>query len=232
MAIVPILSKEFAIIYGGEVIGYATDFSLEINKETVDITKLGDSWKNKLVDTREFSVSFNGMVTRGNTINSHLWKAATSYSAGAFVIMAGKAYEAQSTTQGHNPTTDGGVHWIEVGVWSSGTTYPSGEIVEYTTVANETRKYKSLQAANLNHNPTSSPTWWERIDTGYQSLLNELFHNNTAVKVTIKPTGSATTYYYGDGFLTSLSAAITVGDKVTFSGTFESNGSLATGTTP
>ncbi len=34
------LSSEFTIIYGGEVIAYATDFTLERAKEVVDITKL------------------------------------------------------------------------------------------------------------------------------------------------------------------------------------------------
>lgn len=232
MAIVPILSKEFTIIYGGEVIAYCTDFSLEINKEIIDITKLGDSWKNKMVDTKEFKVSFNNMVTRGENIIAHLWKPTTSYTAGQFVIMAGNAYEAQTTTQGHNPTTDDGTHWIQVGTWSGATTYPSGELVYVTTVANEKRIYKSLQAGNLNHEPTASPTWWERIETGYSGLLNELFNNDTNVKVTLKPSGSATTYFYGSGYLVSLSAGITAGDKVTFSGSFESDGSLATGTTP
>lgn len=232
MAIVPILSKEFTIIYGGEVIAYATDFSLEINKEIIDITKLGDSWKNKLVDTKEFKVSFNNMVTRGENIIALLWNPATSYVTGDFAIIAGNAYEAQQNNSNVNPTTDSGTNWIEVGSWSSGTTYPSGELVYVTSVANEKRIYKSLQAGNLNHEPTASPTWWERIETGYSGLLNELFHNDTPVKVTLKPSGSATTYFYGSGFIVSLSAGITAGDKVTFSGSFESDGSLATGTTP
>lgn len=43
--------------------------------------------------------------------------------------------------------------------WSSGTTYSIGQLVSYNN-----RTYESLQNTNLNHIPSSSPTWW--LDIG------------------------------------------------------------------
>jgi hypothetical protein len=40
--------------------------------------------------------------------------------------------------------------------WDSATTYNLGDL----TVASDGETYKSLQAANTNHTPTTSPTWW------------------------------------------------------------------------
>ncbi|MGE0350943.1 hypothetical protein [Hydrogenophaga sp.] len=39
--------------------------------------------------------------------------------------------------------------------WSDAATYAEGDIRVY-----ETGRYQSLQASNLNHEPSSSPTWW------------------------------------------------------------------------
>jgi hypothetical protein len=47
-------------------IGFATDFNLEINKSTVDITTLSSAgWKQFLVDLKDWKVSFSGLTTRG-----------------------------------------------------------------------------------------------------------------------------------------------------------------------
>lgn len=233
MALTVSLSREFAIIYGGEVIAYATDFSLEVNKEIVDITKLGDLWKNKVVDKKEFKVSFNGMVTRGDTINLHLWNAETAYTTGQYVTLGGNIYKANSNNTGFNPTTDATGKWTTIGQWSAATTYALNDlIVQGTLVANEARKYKSLQAGNLNHEPTASPSWWERLAAGYESLLNEIRNADIPVKVTIKPNTASTLYWYGSGYITGLSLSVQTGDKSTFSGTFEGTDLITTGTTP
>jgi predicted secreted protein len=51
---------------GGKVIARCTDFTLEINKEVIEITSLSSQgWKEKLVDLKEWKVSFNALVTRG-----------------------------------------------------------------------------------------------------------------------------------------------------------------------
>ncbi len=66
MSTTPILSKAMTISFAGKVVARASDFSLEINKETVDITTLDSAgWKEKLVDLKEWNISFNGLVTRG-----------------------------------------------------------------------------------------------------------------------------------------------------------------------
>ncbi len=52
--------------------------------------------------------------------------------------------------------------------WSSGTTYGAGTQVSVATGHTEV-VYASLQAANLNHAPASSPTWWEFLSTTYDA---------------------------------------------------------------
>jgi chitodextrinase len=223
------LSSEFTIIYGGEVIAYCTDFTIEKNKEIIDITKLGDTWKNKKVDTKDFNVSFNGMITRGDTVTASLWDPTTAYSAGDYVVLAGKAWEAQGSTTGDNPTTDDGTNWLETSAWDSGTTYAAGDLVYITSVLAENRIYKSLQGSNLNQDPLTETAYWERLETNYESLLNELKNNDTEVVCTIKPTATDETYYVGSGVLTSLSSSIAQGDKATFAGSFEGSGELSQG---
>lgn len=55
-----------SITWGGKVIARTTDFSIEINKEIVDITTLQSAgWKEKLADLKDWKISFNALVTRG-----------------------------------------------------------------------------------------------------------------------------------------------------------------------
>lgn len=66
MAQDPILSKAMTLSYAGKVIARCTDFSLEVNKEVIDITTLQSAeWKEILVDMKSWSVSFNALATRG-----------------------------------------------------------------------------------------------------------------------------------------------------------------------
>lgn len=66
MAVVPILAKQITISFNGDVIARSADYSLEINKETIEITTLdSQGWKEFLVDLKEWSVTVNGLVTRG-----------------------------------------------------------------------------------------------------------------------------------------------------------------------
>lgn len=61
----PMMSKEFTVIYDSSVVGYATSFDLTINKESIDITILAsDGWKNFVMGDKDWSVSFDGLVTR------------------------------------------------------------------------------------------------------------------------------------------------------------------------
>jgi predicted secreted protein len=66
MATAPVLSKEMTLKYGTKIIAKTTDFSLEINKETIDVTTLSSTgWKEKLLDLKSWSISFNSLLTRG-----------------------------------------------------------------------------------------------------------------------------------------------------------------------
>jgi hypothetical protein len=73
MALSAVLSKEMTILQGTNVIAFATDYNLEINKEPVDVTHLSSAgWKAYLVDLKEWKVSFTGLVTRGTTVGSQV----------------------------------------------------------------------------------------------------------------------------------------------------------------
>lgn len=52
-------------------------------------------------------------------------------------------------------------------VWSNVTTYALGDQRSITGAHNSFDVYISLQAANLNHAPASSPTWWRKQGTTY-----------------------------------------------------------------
>jgi predicted secreted protein len=136
MATDVILGKAMTLTYDSKVIARCTDFTLEVNKEPIDITTLqsASGWKEKKVDLKEWSISFNALVTRG---------------------------------------ADG--------------TY-----------------------------------------SVYDELLADIRGTDTAIAVSMDDTdGSGTISVGGDVFLTSLSTGVTVGDKVTYSGTLEGTGALA-----
>ena len=66
MATTPVLTKELVLKIGTDTIARCTDYSLSINKEVIDISSLdSDGWKEKLVDMKEYNISFSAMVTRG-----------------------------------------------------------------------------------------------------------------------------------------------------------------------
>lgn len=135
MATDAILGKEMTLSYASKIIARCTDFTLEVSKEPIDITTLQSAgWKEKKVDLKDWTVSFNALVTRG---------------------------------------ADG--------------TY-----------------------------------------TVYDELLDDLLTNDTAVTVVVADTdGSATISLSGSAFLVSLSTSVTVGDKVTYSGSLEGTGALS-----
>lgn len=135
MATDAILGKEMTLTYDSKIIARCTDFTLEVSKEPIDITTLqSDGWKEKKVDLKDWSISFNALVTRG---------ADATYSV-------------------------------------------------------------------------------------YDELLNDLLTNDTAITCIVADTGTGHTISLtGSAFLTSLSTSVTVGDKVTYSGTLEGTGSLS-----
>lgn len=60
------LSKTASLSIEGQAIAKLTGWSLEVNKEAVDITNFdsASAWKEFLVDLKDWSVSFDGIVTR------------------------------------------------------------------------------------------------------------------------------------------------------------------------
>jgi predicted secreted protein len=65
------LSKTVTITYAGEAIARLTGWSLEVNKETVDITSFdSNGWKEFLVDLKEWNISFDGIVVRQSAADS------------------------------------------------------------------------------------------------------------------------------------------------------------------
>ncbi|MBI5071260.1 MAG: hypothetical protein HZB56_23840 [Deltaproteobacteria bacterium] len=74
------------------------------------------------------------------------WAANTAYSVGDKRSNGGRLY--QCSTAG---TSAGGA-----AAWASGTTYGAAALVSYSG-----RTYYSLQAGNTNHQPNTSPTWWQ-----------------------------------------------------------------------
>ena len=59
-------SKEFVIQYNSLVIGRATDYSLEVNKEIIDVTTLdSEAWRQILAGNKNWKITFSGLVIRG-----------------------------------------------------------------------------------------------------------------------------------------------------------------------
>lgn len=78
----------------------------------------------------------------------------------------------------------------DYGVWSSGTTYSLGQRVIMTTGVHKI--YESLQAGNLNQNPTTSPTWWIEVSPTnrwkmFDSSNTTRTTNTNTIVVTITP---------------------------------------------
>lgn len=71
--------------------------------------------------------------------------------------------------------------------WDSATTYTIGQVRSYNS-----KRYESLQNANTNHVPSTSPTWW--LDLGadnkhamFDSIVNSSTSATTSLTVVIKP---------------------------------------------
>jgi predicted secreted protein len=65
------LSKEFVILYAGQVIARCVDFTFEVNKGVIDLTSLdSDSWREILADMKEWRITFNALVARPGTASN------------------------------------------------------------------------------------------------------------------------------------------------------------------
>lgn len=87
------------------------------------------------------------------------WAIGTSYASGSLVV-GSDGYEYNSLVNGnigHDPVTDGGVHWQKIGQVSTGGGYFAGELVYYPTGPNP-GIYVSLNSGNTDI-PNSLPAW-------------------------------------------------------------------------
>ena len=61
----PILGKEFSLSYDNKIMGVATSYGLNINKSLVDVTTmLSAGWKENMPDIKDWTVDFDGLVSR------------------------------------------------------------------------------------------------------------------------------------------------------------------------
>jgi len=59
-----LLSKQMSIVIDGSTLGCATDFSLSVNKDIIEIACMTSSSKEKIPDLYNWSISFSGMVIK------------------------------------------------------------------------------------------------------------------------------------------------------------------------
>jgi len=60
-----ILGKEFSLSYNNLTMGVATSYGLNINKSLVDVTTMASAgWKENMPDIKDWSVDFDGLVSR------------------------------------------------------------------------------------------------------------------------------------------------------------------------
>lgn len=105
-------------------------------------------------------VNTSGFKFRG------VWSNATTYALNDVVLRNGSNWVSVSSSNlNHDPYTDNGTNWsifaqgfFYRGTWGSGTTYSLDDVVTYSS-----NTYVSLQGANTNHQPDTSPTFWTLI---------------------------------------------------------------------
>lgn len=102
MADTPLFSKQMSIVLDGSTMGCATDFSLSVNKDIIEIACLGSTGaKQSVPDMYGWTVSFSGMVittaskTAGTTGYEELMaKIQTDASIGVYILpdVSGNTY--------------------------------------------------------------------------------------------------------------------------------------------
>lgn len=86
--------------------------------------------------------------------------------------------------------TSSNVAETDYSAWSNATTYSLGQRVIVTTGVHKI--YESLQASNLNHDPTTSPTWWIEVSATnrwkmFDSRNDTSTTNPNTIDITITP---------------------------------------------
>lgn len=66
MALTTKLAKEMSISHDGDTLLLVTDFTFEVNKETIDVTTLDDAgWRSFLVDLKDWKISGSANQGKG-----------------------------------------------------------------------------------------------------------------------------------------------------------------------
>jgi hypothetical protein len=92
MAATNLFSKQMSIVLDGSTMGCATDFSLAVNKDIIEIACLGSSGAKMAVpDMYGWSVSFSGMVMQTKTKTQYgyeelMAKIQTDASIGVYIL--------------------------------------------------------------------------------------------------------------------------------------------------
>ena len=67
----PLLSSSMSIVIDGSTLACATDFSLSVSKDLIDVTCLDNSGaKQQIPDTYGWSISFSGLRIQSSTVDA------------------------------------------------------------------------------------------------------------------------------------------------------------------
>lgn len=105
------------------------------------------------------TLAVNQWVNGGNVNNPTIWAAGTTYASGTSVMGSDtNVYTSLANANiGHDPTTDGGVHWQLIGPAQNGSGYFAGELV-YTQSGGVMSVFVSLSTGNSDF-PGQFPSW-------------------------------------------------------------------------
>jgi hypothetical protein len=113
----PLFSKQMSIVIDGSTLGCATDFSLSVDKDLIEIACLESTSKSSVPDLYSWTISFNGMVIRtsardaGKAGFENLMTKIMSDASIAIYILPNVSTNTYYTGAGYlsNVTMDGGV---------------------------------------------------------------------------------------------------------------------------
>lgn len=140
---------------------YSTN-DVVVRKGSAYIAVAGSTGQDPYLDTTS---TFWALMTQGFNYTG-TWLIGTSYNFGDVVTLNNSFYlsitAGEQTNTGHNPQTDGGVHWALLdqgfnfrGAWVSGTAYNP-----YDVVTSSSSTYVNILATSGTTVPGSDPTHW------------------------------------------------------------------------
>lgn len=127
-------------------------------------------FKTVLAGTALWIASTGAQATTMNYLST--WAGTTSYAAGSVVVYNNEVYYAVAASKNSAPTPVN-TAWKLIGrngmdykgAWSNSTTYRIGAVVNYGG-----QNYYSLQATNLNQDPTTQTAYWVLVGTNGNTI--------------------------------------------------------------